>query len=424
MTSIVPVAVSGSSASALQRRLVEIREEAARSPRQDLVAFARSITLHESNEAWRKHYVVSSWDTLARALDDVESLADAAVNVTSPSRLVFLLPGLTGRSSPKELLLGAGDTARTTYAQIVAEADRIIQRYESNGTHVGATAPARSQLFAVELAVATQLRAWGIHPDACLGQCLGEYVAAVVCGSLHVDDALELIVEGGRLVDTLPPGAMLVVAAPEEYVASILTSGAFVAVVNGRQNCVVSGSPPAVAAVEQRCADADVVTFPVGIGVAGHSPWCDPIVPQLAEQACRCAMATPKIPFLSNVTGTWITATDCGDPGYWVKHVRQTARVEPCVAEILRLDPPPTMTEVGPGGGLTSLIAHADPTALPVVPTLPRPQFPEESLAGMLNAVGTVWARGHAPNWAAIFHSLDAMFASAPALESSEVIRR
>ena len=43
----------------------------------------------------------------------------------------------------------------------------------------------------------------------------------------------------------------------------------------------------------------------------------DPIVDAFACVAAGVSLSPPKIPVVSNVTGTWLTAGEATDPAYW-----------------------------------------------------------------------------------------------------------
>jgi len=53
----------------------------------------------------------------------------------------------------------------------------------------------------------------------------------------------------------------------------------------------------------------------------------------------------PKIPYVSNVTGTWITAKEATDPSYGL-HLRSSVRFEQGLRELLK--EPERVLEVGP----------------------------------------------------------------------------
>ena len=52
----------------------------------------------------------------------------------------------------------------------------------------------------------------------------------------------------------------------------------------------------------------------------------DPILEPFAHRSSRVRLRAPEIPFVSNVTGTWITAGRGDRCPYWARHLRQTVR--------------------------------------------------------------------------------------------------
>src|SRR6185295_11874622 len=80
-------------------------------------------------------------------------------------------------------------------------------------------------LFAVEHALARLWMARGVTPEALLGHSVGEYVAASLAGVFALDDALALVAERGRLIDELPPGAMLAVPLGAEEAEALAGGG-------------------------------------------------------------------------------------------------------------------------------------------------------------------------------------------------------
>ena len=62
----------------------------------------------------------------------------------------------------------------------------------------------------------------------------------------------------------------------------------------------------------------------------------DPIVDAFACVAAGVSLSPPKIPVVSNVTGTWLTAGEATDPAYWARHLRQTVRFADAVTLLAR----------------------------------------------------------------------------------------
>ena len=72
------------------------------------------------------------------------------------------------------------------------------------------------------------------------------------------------------------------------------------------------------------------------------------IAPALHSLVKTFNLQPPKIPYLSNVTGTWITAEQATDPSYWVKHLCQTVQFASAVQELSKKHNP-VLLEVGSG---------------------------------------------------------------------------
>lgn len=258
-------------------------------------------------------------------------------------------------------------------------------------------------LLTIELAVAEQLRAWGITPAAMLGHSMGEYAAAFLAGVFTLKDVLSVVTCRGRLFETLPDGAMLSVPLPEAEVLPELLPGLSFAASNGPGLSLVSGEVAAIAELESRFKARGVEARRLQINVAAHSQMLDPILGEFEKFLRSLRLSAPTQPFLSNVTGTWITPAEARDPGYWVRHLRQPVRFAEGV-ETLAADkslPNIALLEVGPGRTLTSL-AQANPkvsAGRTITQSLRHIQDPVSDRYTLLSAIGRLWATGVEPSW-------------------------
>jgi acyl transferase domain-containing protein len=263
---------------------------------------------------------------------------------------------------------------------------------------------AQPACFVVEYALARLLISWGIEPQAMIGYSLGEYVAACLAGVLSLDDALELVARRAKLIEELPPGAMLAVPLPEEEVRPLLDERLSLSATNGPHFCVAGGSAEAVEALDRRLAERGVSCIRLHTTHAFHSAMMEPAVEAFTAVARGVSLNPPRIPYLSNVTGSWITAGDLADPGYWARHMRSTVRFAEGIGELLR-EPDRLFLEVGPGATLGTLVRQHPAAAANrlAVPTLRRAGEGGSDLDLLLEAIGRLWIAGAKVDWAG-FH--------------------
>jgi len=248
-------------------------------------------------------------------------------------------------------------------------------------------------LFAVEYALAMLLQSWGLVPAALIGHSAGEYAAACISGVFSMPDAISLVALRGMLFEKLPRGAMLSIALPEEQVRSLLGSELSLAAVNGPSLCVASGPVEAIARLESKLVADEIEHARVHIDVAAHSSMLEPILSEF-ESFCRpIAFGKPKIPFVSNLTGTWITDAEAMDPAYWVRHLRNTVRFDQGARTLLATGSH-ALLEVGPGRTLASLCRQQPKKAAVVATTLRHPSEATSDVVFLKEAVGRLWVAG------------------------------
>ena len=256
-------------------------------------------------------------------------------------------------------------------------------------------------LFAVEWALAQLWASWGLRPAALIGHSFGEYVAATLAGVFRLEDAAALLVHRGRLFETLRGGGMLTVALPAEEVVPLLGERLSLAVVNAPDLCVVAGYSDAVEELQGTLAARGVKHRRVPVEGASHCLLVEPIQAPFRELVAELALSPPAIPFVSNVTGTWITAAEATDPAYWARHLRQPVRFAEGIAELAR-DARRILLEVGPGTALSTL-ARRQPGVEPerVVASMRHPADPQPDTAVLLEAAGQLWSLGVRPEGSA-----------------------
>jgi phthiocerol/phenolphthiocerol synthesis type-I polyketide synthase E len=223
---------------------------------------------------------------------------------------------------------------------------------------------AQPALFAIEYALVRLLMGWGIRPRVMIGHSMGEYVAACVSGVLSLEDALTLVAARGRLIGSAAEGAMQADSPPDDEVRPWRGDG------------------------------IDAAAH------ASHSAVTDPAREEFAREVGKVRLDRPQIPFVSNVTGRWITPAEAADPAYWVRHLWRTDRFSDGLRELLNQDDR-VLLEVGPGQTLTSLARqHGASLALS---TMRKGEDRLSDPAVLLDAVGRLWRTGQTIDWAAFY---------------------
>ncbi|ARU63631.1 hypothetical protein CBW65_23395 [Tumebacillus avium] len=260
-------------------------------------------------------------------------------------------------------------------------------------------------LFVIEYALAKLWMELGVQPDAMLGHSIGEYVAAVLAGVMSLEDALKLVAVRGKLMQSLPAGTMLAVPLAEADVLPLLGEGLSLAAVNGPQACVVAGTFAAMEVLEQKLQAQEVECRRLVTSHAFHSAMMDPILEQFTEAVRSVELHAPQMPYLSNVSGTWITAAEATDPAYWAKHLRGTVRFAANVRELLQ-EPGRLFLEVGPGRSLIGLTRQqvAQEGAQEVLLSSLRHRDEQVSDAAfLLTALGKLWLSGLKIDWTLLY---------------------
>ncbi len=258
-------------------------------------------------------------------------------------------------------------------------------------------------LFVCEVALAALWQSWGVKPSAMLGHSIGEYVAAHLAGVLSREDALHVVAARGRLMQALPAGSMAAVHLGAAQLKPRLIADVEIAAVNAPELCVVSGPREAVAAQIAALQASGIDARLLHTSHAFHSRMMEPALAEFGAVLKRAQLSPPSIPYVSNLTGTWIDASQATDPQYYVKHLRNAVLFEAGV-RTLAADRSLLLLETGPGNALTTLarLTVGRDGLKRVVQSLGRAQETRNDPLSLREAAGRLWMQGVALDFAGL----------------------
>ena len=274
------------------------------------------------------------------------------------------------------------------------------EEYQWAETELRETRTTQPALFVVEYALARVWMSWGLQPESMVGHSIGEYVAACLAGVFSLEDALNLVALRGRLMHSCERGGMLAVAASEEEVQPYLKMGLELAAINGSRSCVLTGRIDSLELAEMELLQQRVIHRRLQSSHAFHSSMMEPIVGQFAAQVQKVRLNAPRMRYLSNLTGDWITAEQATDPVYWGKQLRGTVQFAQALRNLFSGGERSAL-EVGPSRSNSTAIRQtiAKPSLPVMLSSLPDANTEESDVKQMLTALGQLWLHGADVDW-------------------------
>lgn len=408
---VVAWVISGKTASALAAQAGRLGRYVRARPALDVVDVGYSLVSTRSVFGHRAVVVGQTRDELLAGLAGVVAgrpEAGVVCGVGKPAgKTAFVFAGQGSQ------WLGMGSELYAAYPVFAEALDAVVDELDRHLRYplrdviwghdqdlLNTTEFAQPALFAVEVALYRLLMSWGVRPGLVLGHSVGELAAAHVAGALCLPDAAMLVAARGRLMQALPAGgAMFAVQAREDEVAPMLGHDVSIAAVNGPASVVISGAHDAVSAIADRLRGQGRRVHRLAVSHAFHSALMEPMIAEFTAVAAELSVGLPTIPVISNVTGQ-LVADDFASADYWARHIRAVVRFGDSVRSA-HCAGASRFIEVGPGGGLTSLIeASLADAQIVSVPTL-RKDRPEP--VSVMTAAAQGFVSGMGLDWASVF---------------------
>ncbi|MFB7256180.1 type I polyketide synthase [Streptomyces nojiriensis] len=262
-------------------------------------------------------------------------------------------------------------------------------------------------LFAVMVSLAEVWRGAGVRPGAVIGHSQGEIAAACVAGILSLEDASRVVALRSQVIGRVLAGLGGMVSVPlpakevRERIAPWGEERISVAAVNGPSSVVVSGEVQALEELLASCEADGVRAKRIAVDYASHSAQVELLREELDTLLAPIAPRAAEVPFLSTVTGEWVSGTEL-DAGYWFRNLRQTVELEQATRTLLEQgfgvfvesSPHPVLTV-----GMQETVEDAGREAA-ILGSLRRN---EGGLERFWLSLGEAYVRGVAVDWDAVF---------------------
>ncbi len=373
-------------------------------------------TLQTGRQAFPHRFACVA-ESVAAAVTTLQSTAGGQESAPeTPHPIAFLFPGQgaqyvnMGRSLYEEFAVfrDAFDTCSAIYRDISGM--NLVPKLfpdsvpgDNAGSQLLQTELAQPAIFMIEYSLATLWMSVGIRPDVMIGHSVGEITAACLSGVISLEHAIYMITQRGRLLQSLPPGAMLAINRPVDEIEPLLPDDIEIAAVNTPNSMVVSGPIPQIESLKSKLASQRIASIRLETSHAFHSHMMEPILPEFRHYMANVQVnPDPQIPYFSSLTGERITLTELEDADYWAKHIRQTVRFSRAL-EQLWTEMNPILIEVGPGRVLSAFAkSHSQkPHGCTTLSSLPHAKENRSASHHFLDSVGRLWEWGQVIDWSA-----------------------
>jgi acyl transferase domain-containing protein/SAM-dependent methyltransferase/acyl carrier protein len=261
-------------------------------------------------------------------------------------------------------------------------------------------------LYAYGWALSELWRSWNVQPRVVLGHSLGEYVAATVACVMSPEEGIRLVAARGRLIEGLvEKGAMVSVAVSKLQVDAMLAAASLegelsIAAINGPASVVVSGRREAIDTFEQKLREASVRHKRLRTTHGFHSAVLDGMLEAFEAEASAVAFRVPEVPWISNLTGTFVHHDSPVDAQYWRQHLRQTVEFSQGLATARALEVS-AFLEIGAEPHLSALAEANDIAADACIPSIVKGAATGE-WHSLLTAASRLYAEGTELDWEAV----------------------
>ncbi|MCA2005554.1 MAG: acyltransferase domain-containing protein, partial [Ignavibacterium sp.] len=313
--------VSAKSENSLKGNLTSIADHLSVNPNQNIGDVAFTLQQGRKEFEWRQFVVASNVTEAEKQLRNVlnNGTNKSKVNLSERNHLVFMFPG----QGAQYVNMGKGlYDSEPLFRGTIDLCSEILKPHldldirdllfpasvnEESAKKLEQTVYTQPALFIIEYALAKLFMSYGIKPNSMIGHSVGDYVAACLSGVFTLEDALFILSRRAKLMQQQKPGSMLSVRSNEEEIRKIIDDDIAIAAINSPNLVVLSGETEKIKIFSDKLNELKIENRILFTSHAYHSQMMEPAIQPFIEEFKNIKMNNPTAPFISSLTGTWIT---------------------------------------------------------------------------------------------------------------------
>jgi len=314
-----------------------------------------------------KHRKAFDSSTRSTLLHELNAFLGKESSVAKKHSMVFVFPG-QGSQYPGmgKALYRSNDIFAEEFDTVVSHLSRRLERdlkkiiWDGDESHLNeSTLLTQCSLFAVGYALGKMLIRLGVTPDYALGHSVGEVTACALAGMWEIDDACDIVVERGKLMERSPAGRMLSIRTSADEVASYIEASGLpveIAAINDPKQTVISGTQQDVERFHDYISQQGLLSIELPVRFAFHSRFMTEAARDFGAYVASKPSAPSAIEIVSTLTGK-TERSALSDPDYWI---RQMLNPVDFVSAVLHLEQTGdrVFVEIGANATFTACIAR------------------------------------------------------------------
>lgn len=400
--------LSAKTESALIRYIDRIRKFLLDEPQINLSDMCHTLSMGRRGFDYRKSFVFTERENLMKQLENSRL---PIVKIKEKISIVFMFPGqgsyyinmardlYTYELKFKQQMDMGFDFLKTLTMQ---DFKSILFPLEQEEVLIDQTSYTQPLLFLVNYSLSRLLIHWGLEPEYMIGYSVGEYVAACISGVFSFEDGLRLMVKRGELMSIRDNGLMLSVGINEQEAGKYVNEKISIAAVNTHDQVLLAGELLEIKVLQAKLDYLKIPNILHHISKDFHCNMVDDIVKDFEEELKKVNFKELKLPFVSNLSGTFINKGQAFSPDYWVAQMRGTVKFYDGIKAILLDKKEVIFIEVGSGCMLSNFVSEAQSSAKEkssCINLLRGPEETDNDMFHITNQLSRLWSLGVKINW-------------------------